>query len=234
MLINKKKNIMVHVFTISFLLILFSIGMFAGCGGLPQQSKPVPASVNNEIIKEEDVEEYINLIYLFKPDAGITSCRGESAAMLRDEALWLLIENALISQEVRKLGLPEDEGKIERYYQTFREELISGIFASEDKFLERLKELGLTENSLKKISRKAYFTELLYEYISAAVTDEDARAFVEDNPLFLKKPTVKDGVELSFEEVKEEALEIKKRELFEHYYLTLVEDAIIKTFKSNE
>ncbi|MGI6327828.1 MAG: peptidyl-prolyl cis-trans isomerase [Dethiobacteria bacterium] len=312
---NKKKNTMVYVFTINFLLILFSIGIFAGCDREPQQSQSVQASVNNEVIKKEDVEEFINLIYLFKTDTGKTCYRGEYTAELREEALWLLIKNALISQEVRKLGLPVDEEEIERHYQLYRKESISGLFESEEIFLERLKELGLTEHSLKKISRNAYLTGLLFEYICADVTEEDARDFVEENPLFMRRPAqvyvyrilldnehdaryvhsllsegadfievggrysldsalelglinandlldplflqtafnlepgeISDPVEisgkfhiikitakdeasmLSFEEVKEDALEIKKREHFERYYLTLMEDAVIKTF----
>lgn len=307
----------VYSFIVLLILIIYSSSMFAGCYEEPQQA--VLASVNNEIIKKEDVEEILNLIYLYMPDTCETNYRNDNTDGLREEALWLLIENALISQEVRELGLPANEDEIERHYQLAREELISGIYGSEEQFLDRLRELGLNEHSLKSVSRNAYLNELLYEYVSADVTEEDAAVFVKENPLFLRRParayvlqillenrddashvynllikgadfvevgerysvgpflelglinandmldplfletafslepgeisepveisgkyhiikiTAKDeAADLSFEEVKEEAMEIKKLEYFEHYYLTLVEDAVIETFKLDE
>ncbi len=291
--------------------------MFAGCCEEPQQG--VLASVNHEIIKKGDVEEFLNLIYLYMPDTWEIYYSKDHTDELWEEALWLLIQNLLISQEVRKLGLSVDEEEIERHYQLVREELISGVYGSEEQFLQRLNELGLSEHSVKSVSRNACLNELLFEYVSADVTEEDAAVFVKENPHFLRRPArayvmqilledeedaryvynllskgadfvemgeqysvdpflelgpinaddmldplfletafslesgeisepveiygkyhiikviAKDeAADLSFEEVKDEAMEIKKIEHFEHYYLTLVEDAVIETFKLDE
>lgn len=311
-------NKVAYAFAIYFLvLILFSSAFVTGCGEISQQT--VLVHVNDDKIEKKDVEEFIKLIYLYMPDTQEIYSQGEYIDELQEEVLWFLIENTLISQEVKKLGFTGDEEKIKEHYQLSREELVSGIYGSEEKFLERLKELELNEDFLKSVSRNAYFTELLYEHVSADVTEEDARAFVEENPLFLKKPAqayvfqiimeteedvqyvhnllsegadfvevgqqysidpyvelgiikandlldplfletafslapgeISDPVEiaggyhiikitekkeeadLSFEEVKEEAMEIKKSELFEKYFLELMEDARIETFKLDE
>lgn len=299
-----------------FMFIFLGNILVAGCGNVA--AKEVVAKVNDEEIEKKEVERFLKVVYLFSgPDAEETYAQEEYAAALEEEILWFLIENKVVQQEVEKLGLDVDldGAKVMASFEQTKEELIKNIYGSEEDFSSRLKELKLDENILKDFHYKAYYTELLYEHSTKDIGEKEARTFVEENPLILKKPAqvyayhilledeekarevrrlleqgadfVETGQEhsldsyvelgtinaydlydpvfleaafslspgeisqpvettfgfhlikitekeeekeLTFEEVKEDALEMKKREYFQLYFQKLIEEADIDTF----
>lgn len=195
-------------FSIYFFIfaLLFAV-LGTGCGDLPQ--KTAVARVNGEIIDEKDLQEFLNLIYLYMPDFEERYTGKEAQDFLKNEILWFLIENRILQQEVNSLGLSVDEEKVEKDFEQSREELISMVYGSREKFNKRLKELGLEETSIKLIFRDAHLRELLFEHVGAGVTEEEARNFVEENPSFLSRPSYVYAYHILLES-EEEAREVLK------------------------
>lgn len=177
-------------FTVYFLILVFLlssvISVIYGCG--ENMEKSVAARVYGEDISEKDIEEFLKLVYLYMPSSQETYSQEEYANFMKEEILWFLVENKVIEHEVNKLGLNVDEEKVEQNFKQAREELVRDIYGSEENYLARLKELGISEEEIINFHRRSLFTEVLYEYAGRDVTEEDARKYVEENPHFLEKP----------------------------------------------
>jgi len=187
---EKKMREKLKRFTVYFLIIAFLLSTVLsaiyGCGENPEKS--AVAEVFGEKIYEKDIEEFLKLVYLFMPSSQETYSREEYRKFLKEEILWYLIENKVIEHEVNKLGLFVDEEKVEQYFLQAREELVRDIYGSEENYVARIKELGISEEAIKNFHRSSLFTEALYEYAGRDVTEEEARKYVEENPHFLEKP----------------------------------------------
>jgi len=169
----------------SCLLVIISLVVFTGC--LTNPKKEIVATVNGEEVERAELEEFLNLIYLYWPDYQEAFSEGEQADAFEQEILWLLIENKVLNQEAKKIGLEVDEEEIKKDAQKSRDELINSIYNSEDEFTSRMRELGLKESALQIIFRDAHLRNLLYEHVGKDVTEEDARKYVEENPGFLER-----------------------------------------------
>jgi foldase protein PrsA len=143
------------------------------------------------------------------PASQETYSQEDYATFLKEEILWFLVENKVIEHEVNRLGLKIDEEKVEQDYLKTREELVKDIYGSEDNYQARLKELGITEESIKNFNRRSLLTELLYEHAGKDVTEEDARAYIAENPYFLEKPARVYAFHILLEN-REKALEVLK------------------------
>ncbi|NMB35538.1 MAG: hypothetical protein GX989_04520 [Firmicutes bacterium] len=183
MSVKRVRQFTVYLFT----FIILGTILAAGCGN--DVPKGVAAKVNGEYIEKKDVENFLKMVYLFSgPDA--EEAYAEEEAALEERILWFLIENKVVQQEVERLDLIADidENKVSSGYEQVKKELIENIYGSEEEYSLRLNELKIDEEDLRDFHLKAYYTELLYEYKSKEISEEDARAFVEENPLLLKKP----------------------------------------------
>jgi len=174
------------VYLIVFLITASLASLLTGCAEDVQEE--VLARVNGEYIEKNEVLDFLNLIYLYSPDVEDVYRSDEYAVVLEEEVLWFLIENRVLQQEIRNLGLQVDEERAEKNYLQAREELIEYHFDTEEDFLVRLEQMGMDESALKQFHRDTLMGELLRDHVSADVTEEDARDFVEENPLFLEKP----------------------------------------------
>ena len=173
-------------FIVSFCLFLIVCTVFfTGCK--TGQEKEVVANVNGEEIYKEDLNEYLNLIYLYWPDYQTVFSEADKEEALKEEILWFLIENRILDQEVKKFGLEINEEEIERNLREGRNELINNVYITEDEFSSRLQELGLKEDSLRIIFRDAQLRDVLMQHVGSEVTEEDARNFVKENPSFLEQ-----------------------------------------------
>lgn len=190
-----------------FILVLLISGVFAGCGKTGQVS--ALATVYGENIGEKDIEDFLKLIYLYMPVSEETYSQEEYAEMMKQEALWFLIESKVMEREVKRLGLKVDEGKLEQLFQQVKGELVKDIYGSEKDYQARLEELGINESLIKDFHRKTLLTELLYEHTGQDVTEEDARSYVAENPEFLEKPAQIYAFHILLEN-EEEAQEVRK------------------------
>lgn len=169
----------------SCLLVIISLVIFTGC--LTKPEKEIVATVNGEEVGRAELDEFLNLIYLYWPDYQEAFSEGEQAEAFEQEMLRLLIENKILNQEVKKIGLEINEEEIKKDTQESRDELINSIYSSEDELVSRMRELGLKETALQIIFRDAHMRNLLYAHVGKEVTEEDARKFVEENPGFLER-----------------------------------------------
>lgn len=172
-----------------FMFILLCNILVAGCGNVA--AKEVVARVNEEDIDKNEVDNFLKVVYLFAgPDAAATYEQGGYTAALEEEILWFLVENKVVQQEIKKLGLHQDidEKKITENFQQTKEGLIEEVYGSEDDFSSQLKELKIDEKILKDFHYNTYYTELLYNHITKDMGEKEARDFVEENPMILKEP----------------------------------------------
>jgi foldase protein PrsA len=166
-------------------LIIISVIVFTG--SLSGHNREVVARVNGEAIKKAELNQYLNLIYLYWPAYQEIFSEGEQAEEFEQEMLWLLVENKILKQEIKRIGLEIDEEEIEKRTRETREELINNIYNTEEEYAARLQELGLKETTLGLIFRDVQMRNLLYKHIGDGVTENDARQFVEEHPDFLEK-----------------------------------------------
>ena len=178
----------VKQFTVYFFMFIFLCSILgAGCSSVA--AKEVAARVNEEDINKNEVDNFLKVVYLFAgPDAAATYEQGGYAAALEEEILWFLVESKVVQQEIEKLGLKKDDKKVTGNFQQTREGLIEEIYGTTEDFNARLKELGIDEKILKDFHYNTYFTELLYNYVTKDMGEKEARDFVEENPMILKKP----------------------------------------------
>jgi foldase protein PrsA len=173
--------------TVYFFILALVLGnVFSGCSEITEQS--TVARVYGKKIEEKDIEDFLKLVYLYMPSSQETYSQEEYASFLRDEVLWFLVENEVIEHEANRLGLTVDESRVEQAFRQSAEELINDIYGSEENYRARLKELDIDEKSIQDFHRKSLLTELLYEHVASTITEEDARAYVEENPQYLEKP----------------------------------------------
>jgi foldase protein PrsA len=180
----------VKQFTVYFFILILLVNFLAaGCSNV--EAREVVAKVNEEEIEKKDVERFLKVVYLFSgPQAEKTLVQEEQLAALEEEILRFLIENKVVQQEVKKLGLEVDldKAKAVAEFEQTKKDLIKNIYGSEKDFNSRLKELKIDEKILKDFHEKAYYTELLFEHSTKDIGEKEARVFVAENPFLMKKP----------------------------------------------
>lgn len=195
--------------TVYFMVLIFlGVALSAGCGDVA--TKGAAAKVNGEEIGKKEIEKFLKMVYLFSgPDAEETLSEEKDA--LEERILWILIENKVVQQEIEKLGLAEssDENKVTAGYEQAKKDLIDDIYGSEEDYAARLKELKIDEDVLQEFYITASYSELLYDHKSKEIGEKEAQAFVEENPLILKKPAQVYVYHILLED-EEKALEVRQ------------------------
>ncbi len=173
-------------FTICFFVLLLAFGL-SGCGEQASQ-EVVVANVNDEEISDQELQDFLKVVYLYMPDVKDMYEEQGALEMLENEILWFLIENRVLEQEVQTLGLDVDEEGIEQEFQETRVELVDQVYGSEEAFQERLNELGIEEQAMRLVHRDSHLRWALFDYTSNQLSDDEVRAFVEENPSLLDQP----------------------------------------------
>ncbi len=171
-------------FIITMLLLLPFI---SGCAGVTT-TDDVVARVNGQVVTRQEVDEFVRMVYLYMPDLQEIYSESEQAVLLENEMLWLIIESRILQQELERLSLEPDELELERHFRQLREDLINIVYEKEEKYLDRLHELQLSEEKLKMLSRSTMLPDLLFEHVSSTVTEEDGRTYVQQHPFLLEQP----------------------------------------------
>ncbi len=188
-------------------ILLVMLLLLSGCAG--QVTDDVVARVNGQPVTRQDVDDFIRMVYLYMPDLEEIYSGGANAALLEEEIIWLLIEHKVLKQELDRLSLKPDEGALEDYFQQFREELIRYIYETEGNYLERLQELELNETQLKLIPGSTIMRELLFQHVTAGITEEDAKIYAQENPFLLEQPASVYVYRILLES-RQEALEMRR------------------------
>lgn len=168
-----------------FLVLIIFSQVLAGCSDPPAED--IVARVNGRDVSRKELNDFIAMIYLYMPDLQDIYKQKENAALLEDEILWLLIEYIVLEQEVEKLSYRLDPADLDQNFQQLREDLILLIYQTEKNYLDRLQELQLREEQLLIIPRSTMLRDILYRHVAAAVTEEDALSYVQENPSILEQ-----------------------------------------------
>ncbi len=183
MSVSRIKKVTLYFIITMFLSLLFC----SGCAGVTTNDDMV-ARVNGQVVTRQEVDDFIRTVYLYMPDLQEIYSESEQVVLLEREMLWLIIESRILQQELERLLLKPDEFELERHFRQFREDLINIIYETEEKYLDRLHELQISEEQLKTLSRNTMLPDLLFQHVSSTVTEEDARTYVKQNPFLLEQP----------------------------------------------
>ncbi len=169
------------------LLALLLASVLLGCGGADPRAAAV-ARVNGEEISRQELDEFLNVVYLYMPDVKEMYAEEEEMEMLENEILWFLVENRVLEQKVRELELEVDLEAIEDELELTRQELVTQVYGSEEAYQERLEELEIREETLKLVHRDTYLRWALFEHAGSRLSDDQVREFVDENPSLLEQP----------------------------------------------
>ncbi|MFH1655902.1 MAG: SurA N-terminal domain-containing protein [Candidatus Omnitrophota bacterium] len=123
------------------------------------------AIVNDEIITESDVKDFLNTIYLQLSSQYEGEKLKEEMAKIEDEVVDRLIEDKLIVQRGKELGAEIKNSAIETRYQSIKEQ-----FPSDEEFDLYLKMKGLTPADLRaKISEQILMREIVEYEVQSKV-----------------------------------------------------------------
>jgi foldase protein PrsA len=177
-----------------------------GCGS---EKEDVLAKVNGENITRLQMDDVVKMVQLYTPDIDAMMEEEGFKEYLEETFLQMLVDNTLIKQEIKRLNLELDEADLEEAYMTVRSQLVAERYDSEAELDQRMKDLKLTEESVKELLSGEVAANTLFEYLLKDLTDEDVRIFAQENELLLEKASLK--VHHILLETEEEALEALKR-----------------------
>jgi peptidyl-prolyl cis-trans isomerase SurA len=153
--------------------VLFST-VLVGCKHDAPPTPDVWAVVNGEQIHRAEAEKYYKS--RLNPQAPTPS--QEEALSLTLNVLDELINNDILIQRARKLGLEASDGEVEDKFTEFKSPY------TEDEFQKTLKDRGVTTDDLKQDIRKQLTVQkLLNREVEAkiAITDQDISSFYNQN-----------------------------------------------------
>jgi peptidyl-prolyl cis-trans isomerase SurA len=148
--------------------------VLAGCNRTSAPAANVWATVNDQSITREDTEKYYR-----------ARLAGQAAPPSQDEALSLmlsvldeLINNEVLIQRARQMGLEATDGEVEDKFTEAKSPY------TEEEFQRRLKESGMTVDDLRRNIRQQFSVQKLInrEILSKiAPTDQDVTNFYNEN-----------------------------------------------------
>jgi foldase protein PrsA len=170
----------------TLILLLVVVLVAAGCGG-PKEV----AEVNGQKITRTQLDDYINGLRFLMPQLDAVLSDKESRAEWEEDILESMISNLLIKEAVAAKGLSVSSEEIDADYEEFRFQILMMMMqGQEDEFAARLKELKITEDTLKNLLSINTYVEKLYEHLLLEVSDEEVRNFLSDNPGFAMMPAM--------------------------------------------
>lgn len=194
----------------------------SGCG-----QANVIARVNGQEITLEEFNRMVKRVEASYQGMGLNLAgKGEHGlAAIRKDILDGMIENILVSEEVRKLNLSPVRQEIESAVQKIKDS-----YKDEKEFQAALQKSKLTVKDLKTYASQQLSRQKLMEAVTKeiAVSEPEIKIFYDSNP----GQFYRDGKKQTLEEVKAEVrdylLELKKQEKFDLYLSRLVGGAKIE------
>jgi peptidyl-prolyl cis-trans isomerase SurA len=158
-------------------LALASLALLLAAPACRKQAAPGPnvwAVVNGKEIQREDVEKY----YRRQVGPEDPQPSQEEALSLKLNVLDELINNEILLERAKKLGLEAGDGEVEDRFTESKSTL------TEDEFQRQLKERGVTVDDLKRdLRRQLSIQKLLNREIvsKVSITDQDIHDFYNQN-----------------------------------------------------
>ncbi len=149
----------------SFALVILVVMGFSGCGSKDRSSDTV-AKVNGEKILRSELDKYYSNQTSGAPPRQIT---GEQADSLRLSILKQLVDDELMMQRARKLGLLATDEEVDSKFNEFK-----APYSQED-FNKRLKERNITVDDFKRDLRRSLTVDkVVNKEITSKITVTDA------------------------------------------------------------
>ena len=157
-----------------------ALGILAALSVAPackKQAPPAPdawAVVNGEGVKRDEVEKY----YRSRVTRETQEPSQEEALSLKLNILDELINNEILLERAKKLGLEASDGEVEDKFTEFKSPY------TEDEFQRQMKERGFTVDDLKRdLRRQLSIQKLINKEVVAKVTitDQDVTDFYNQN-----------------------------------------------------
>ncbi len=157
-----------------------ALGILAALGVAPackKQAPPAPdvwAVVNGEGVKRDEVEKY----YRSRVTRETQEPSQEEALSLKLNILDELINNEILLERAKKLGLEASDGEVEDKFTEFKSPY------TEDEFQRQMKERAFTVDDLKRdLRRQLSIQKLINKEVVAKVTitDQDVTDFYNQN-----------------------------------------------------
>ncbi len=146
---------------VAFSVVLLAL---AGCNR-EQTSGDVMAKVNGEKITRSDVEKYYQNSIAGSPQQPA----GEQATSLRLNILKTLVEEEILMQRARKLGLLATDEEVEAKFAEFKAPF------TQEEFQKRLKERNISADDFKRDIRRGLTTDkLINKEINSKISITDA------------------------------------------------------------
>ncbi len=160
-------------------LVLLAAGCTKKTGGSTSNAKEVVATVNGQIITRGDLDTRIADLKAYYGSQGLdfSSVPAEMLAMLEEDALEQLIQEALIAQAAKDMGLVVDEKEINDQLALMKASM------SKEQYEASLKSQNLTEERLLERMRFAFLADKLYRQITdqVEVTPAEIRQYFDAN-----------------------------------------------------
>ncbi|MCW3489129.1 SurA N-terminal domain-containing protein [Dethiobacter alkaliphilus] len=186
-------------------VLLLAMLVVAGCGG--NSAANTVANVNGEEITRAELDAYMNVLALFMPELQQMLESEELRGMIEGEILSVMVQNVVVEQAAKDLGLSVSDEELQAEYEEFRA-MMGGM--SDEDFQEVLKEYDINEEDLKQSLRADVYVDKLEQHFAADITDEDIQVFIDENPSFGRQPATLELSHILFDE-EEEALEARER-----------------------
>lgn len=201
---------------LALVLILAVAVLVAGCG------TTVVAVVNGENITQKEFADRLAMVKANYEGQGI-DFEGEQGqeflALVENHTLEQMIDEVLMLQEAKNLGLEPNDKEITDEIKSFKES-----FGSEGEYRKFLAANGLSETKVKDLVRQQMIVEALINHINQDVGDigeTDVRAYYDENKEHFTRPEERrvrhilissgDGSDRSDVEAKVEAMRIVER-----------------------
>ena len=159
---------------------LASLGILAAlvcAAGCKKQAPPTPdvwAVVNGHEIKREEVEKY----YRSRVNPEGQAPSQEEALSLKLNILDELVNNEILLERAKQLGLEASDGEVEDKFTEFKSPY------TEEEFQKQLKDRGVTVDDLKHdLRRQLSIQKLINREVVAkiSITDQDVAGFYNQN-----------------------------------------------------
>ncbi len=160
-----------------FVAVLGIVGLFFFPAGCKKDVPPGPdvwAVVNGKEVRRDEVEKY----YRSRAPAENQDPSQEEALSLKLNILDELINNEILLERAKKLGLEASDGEVEDKFTEFRSPY------TEDEFQRQLKDRGVTVDDLKRdLRRQLSVQKLINKEVVAkvSITDQDVADFYNQN-----------------------------------------------------